>query len=244
MKQRFFWAFLCILVASPLAAAFFADLEGGLASNLYNDIQIPGTASGTRFSLTDDFAVDNTLFWRARVGWQGEKHALWLLAAPLRFSAAGVAAADINYNGETFTAGTLLSGRYRFDSYRLSYRYELVAKGALRFGLGLTAKIRDASILIEGGGQRAEKSNTGFVPLFNFRLVWDFAGPFSLLFEGDALAAPQGRAEDVLLAVQYRLDDMLAFRLGYRIVEGGADGDEVYNFTLVQYLSAGAVFSF
>jgi hypothetical protein len=32
--------------------------------------------------------------------------------------------------------------------------------------------------------------------------------------------------------------------LGYRFVEGGADNDEVYNFALINYASAGVVVSF
>ena len=50
---------------------------------------------------------------------------------------------------------------------------------------------------------------------------------------GDALAAPQGRAEDVLLAPYVDLSERVRFRIGYRLLEGGADNDEVYNFALV-----------
>ena len=65
-----------------------------------------------------------------------------------------------------------------------------------------------------------------------------------ILFEGDALAAPQGRAEDVLLAGTYKFSDHFLFRLGYRILEGGADNDEVYNFALFHYASAGLTYTF
>ena len=65
-----------------------------------------------------------------------------------------------------------------------------------------------------------------------------------VLFEGDALAAPQGRAEDVLLAGIYKFSDHIMVRLGYRILEGGADNDEVYNFALFHYASAGFTLSF
>jgi hypothetical protein len=65
-----------------------------------------------------------------------------------------------------------------------------------------------------------------------------------ILFEGDALGAKQGRAEDVLLAGTYKFSDHFRIRLGYRILEGGADGAEVYNFALFHYASAGIVYSF
>ena len=229
------------LPAAAVRAGFFLDLEGGLANNLYNDIRVPGD-TGTRFSLTDDFSVDNTLFWRARLGWEGGRHSISLLAAPLRFTASGDAPEDIVFTDRTFPAGESLSAGYRFDSYRATYRYRLVQTRALDFGLGLTGKVRDAAIRLSGDGRRAEKTNVGFVPLVNFRLEWRFARPLSLLLEGDALAAPQGRAEDVLLALQYRVRENLSARLGYRILEGGADNDRVYNFSAVGYFGLGLTY--
>ena len=62
--------------------------------------------------------------------------------------------------------------------------------------------------------------------------------------DGDALAAPQGRAEDVLIAATYEVSDNLAIRAGYRILEGGADNDEVYNFALFNYASVGVTYTF
>jgi hypothetical protein len=68
-----------------------------------------------------------------------------------------------------------------------------------QWGIGATAKIRDASIVIESENQRAEKTNVGFVPLINFMAEWIVKERLSVILTGDALVAPQGRAEDVLL---------------------------------------------
>ena len=114
----------------------------------------------------------------------------------------------------------------------------------LKIGVGLTAKIRDAGIRIEGGGQESEKTNVGFVPIINFLVDWRFSPAWSLLLEGDALAAPQGRAEDVFLGLVYRTGAHWSFRAGYRILEGGSDVEEVYNFALVNYLALGAAYRF
>lgn len=47
----------------------------------------------------------------------------------------------------------------------------------------------------------------------------------------DALAAPQGRAEDIALLGTYRLGERYELRGGYRTVEGGSEGGGgVYNF--------------
>src|SRR4030042_2708404 len=59
----------------------------------------------------------------------------------------------IEYNGVRFPANTPLDSIYRFNSYRLSWRYGIKEGKQLRIGIGLTAKIRDAFIEISGGGQ-------------------------------------------------------------------------------------------
>jgi hypothetical protein len=59
------------------------------------------------------------------------------------------------------------------------------------------------------------------------------------LLDADALAAPQGRAEDVFLALTWALRDGLELRAGYRTPEGGADNDEVYSFAWLHYAVVG-----
>ena len=53
------------------------------------------------------------------------------------------------------------------------------------------------------------------------------------------LAAPQGRAEDVSLKAVVRLTDAVDLDLGYRLLEGGADNDEVYTFAFFHYAVVG-----
>jgi hypothetical protein len=126
----------------------------------------------------------------------------------------------------------------------VTYRYDFYRREKLRLGIGFTGKIRDAAISIEGGDQRSEKTNTGFVPLINFRAQWTISPCFGLILDGDALAAPQGRAEDVLVALTASTSKNLHLKIGYRLLEGGADNDEVYTFALVHYLVIGTVWRF
>jgi len=237
--------FLLVGFQTPTVwAGWSIDLESGAAFNGYNDVRIPGN-TGTDISLTEDLRAKGSAFVRVRLSKDlGERHRLSLLVAPLTFKASGTVDRDIDFNGVRFLAGTKLSSTYRFDSYRATYRYTLITTGTLRAGIGVTAKIRDAAIRIDNDSRSAEKANTGFVPLINFAVEWRFGSKSGLMFEGDALAAPQGRAEDVLLALYAEPVDGARFRLGYRILEGGADNDEVYTFALVHYLSFGASWSF
>jgi hypothetical protein len=247
MINRMFSAFimaLFLIVASEAYAEWSIDFETGAVFSGYNDVQIP-KETGTRFSLTEDLETDPDYFFRLRMTYSfNDKHYVSAFAAPLRLDASGEVDQLIRFNEVEFAPNAPLKARYRFDSYRLTYRYDFHRKEKLRIGLGFTAKIRDASISLEDDEKRTEKKNTGFVPLLNFKVDWTFAKRFGLLVEGDALAGPQGRAEDVLFALCYTLNKNVTLKLGYRLLEGGADVDEVYNFTLVNYVAVGSMVTF
>ena len=242
---RFVLAVLLLSVAAETAKADWSvDIESGLAYSGYNDIRIPGNA-GTGISLSEDLDAQSTGFARLRLAIDlGDRHQLSFLIAPLRFESSGTVDRDVDFNGVRFDADIPLRSVYRFDSYRVTYHYTWLSKKRFRAGIGFTGKVRDAAISIDNGSVSSEKANTGFVPLINFAFDWRFASKMGLIFEGDALAAPQGRAEDVLLGIYSNPTSQMRLRLGYRVLEGGADNDEVYTFALVHYLSAGVTWSF
>ncbi len=220
------------------------DLESGYVFSGYNDVRIPGD-TGTQISLSEELDTDPTFFVRGRIGYSiRDRHTITVLIAPLRVTAAGMVNRTVAFDGEEFSPDVPLESRYRFDSYRLTYRFDFYRTDKLRGGLGGTAKIRDASISLEGEGKKAEKKNTGFVPLLNFRIQWFLRPNLSLTLDGDALAAPQGRAEDVSITVQYNVNRHIGLKTGYRVLEGGVDVDEVYNFTLLHYVLLGAIITF
>lgn len=235
---------LGIGIASLALAQSELDLEAGYVIPGYIDVAIPGD-SGTRFSLTDDLDAEETTAFRLRFGRViSGKHWMAVLVAPLTMQSDGTLDEKVDFNGTTFPEGTPVDATYRFDSYRLIYRYEIHKSDKVQFCLGGALNVRDAAIQLKGGGLESEKENTGVVPLLSFRLAWTPVQRLSLLVDGEALAAPQGRAEDVLFAVQYEVNPRLALKTGYRILEGGADNDEVYTFSLFHYIIVGAVLTF
>lgn len=229
---------------TTLKAQVSLDIESGLVSTGYNDVRIPGN-SGTFISLKDDLKPSSDIFYRIKLNYTfSSSHTLSLLYAPLTVKSEGRIPNAVHFAGQTFPANKDINGTYKFNSYRLTYRYDFVQNPNIEFGLGFTAKIRDAGISLSSQAIYAEKFNVGFVPIINFRLLWHVNNNFGFLFEGDALAAKQGRAVDVLLAASYKLSNKINLKAGYRILEGGADNDEVYNFALLHYLSAGVSFTF
>ncbi len=239
-----FITFIFLGWAPSLKAQANIDLETGYAFTGYNAVRIPGD-QGTLFSLKEDLIPKAELFYRIRLNYTiKSRHTLSLLYAPLETTSEGTVANDIFFEGVLFPANTELVGTYKFNSYRLTYRYTIVQKPRFEFGLGLTAKIRDAKIALSSPGLISEKTNVGFVPIINFRLLWKIDHKFGLLLDGDALAAPQGRAEDVMIAATYRFSDNFGIRAGYRLLEGGAENDEVLNFALFHYASVGLSYTF
>jgi len=138
-----------------------------------------------------------------------------------------------------FAAGSRVESTFRFNSYRAGYRYLLCDSQRFRLGAGGCVKVRDAAIELRDAASSSEKTDLGFVPLLSLSAAWVVRPGIRLLAELDGLAAPQGRAEDLLLAVEAQINDMVSAYAGYRLLEGGADNDEVYTFSLFQYAVAG-----
>lgn len=239
-------AFLAAWAGSAVARAeqLEVSLEAGGVVASRNDVRIPGS-DGTRLSLSDELSSPAAPAFRVRAGVRlNERHLITALYAPLQLEARGSVGRELAFAGQTFAPGTPLYAVYRFDSYRLTYRYSFVRDPHWELAAGFTGKIRDAEVSLYGDGA-ARKTNTGFVPLLNLHAEWrPGGGSYGLLLDADALAAPQGRAEDVLLAVTWAVRPDVVLRLGYRTLEGGADNDEVFSFAWLHYAVLGADLAF
>jgi hypothetical protein len=169
---------------------------------------------------------------------------LSVLIAPLTLKGTGSVDREVVFEGESFAPNVTLNTVYKFNSYRLTYEHFWFVGDKVRLGLGASAKIRDAAISIADSSKISEKTDLGFVPLIKFSFLWRFVDPVSLILDGDALGAPQGRAADISLSLQGNVGDQLALKAGYRVLEGGSDVEQVYSFTWVNYLFGGFVFRF
>ncbi len=220
------------------ASSTFASIEGGPVWQTRNDQAIPGVG-GTRFSLSD---IDTGPFanYRIYLGHRWDRHEVRALYAPLSIGLNTSLTSPVSFMGSTFAAGTPTEAFYKFNSYRLTYTYLYDPVGAWNFGLGFTAKIRDAEVRLTQGALVQSKKNVGFVPLLHFRASRSLNTDWGFRFDLDGLAAPQGRAFDAAFFIERKIPDsrFTAFG-GYRTVEGGADNDEVYNFAWLHFLSLG-----
>lgn len=236
---------LLLALAPALARAENAlhpvlDLETGAVWASRNDVQVPGS-TGTRFTMANggDFQLGTAPFVRVKAGATTGRHSLFATFAPLRLRGDGSSSASILFRNLQFTAGGDARALYRLDTYRLTYRYALVASPSLDLAVGATALLRDAEIRLSQPGQSTSERSTALMPLFSFRLAWRMGGgPFALSVDGDAIAAQKERTEDVAVALEFTTGD-LTFRGGYRLVEGGTDSGKVYDFAWLNHVVAG-----
>jgi hypothetical protein len=166
------------------------------------------------------------------------RHEFRLLYAPLKVEVNGRLNQSTNFNGTTFSPGDVRA-LYKFNSYRLTYAYELKPIGEWILKLGGTAKIRDAEVALTQGNLTSSKKNVGFVTLLNFQAMRKLSEATKFRFDFDGLAAPQGRAFDVALFLERELLAHYSLLGGYRMVEGGADNEKVYNMAWFHYATIG-----
>ena len=224
---------------------FTAQLEFGPVWQGRNIVQIPNDQNGTRFSLVDMVgrgpypAVRLYLTWRI-----SPRHDLRLLLAPLSYTETGIFFSPVSFAGQNYSPGQATDATYKFNSWRLTYRYKFHAGEKWNWWIGFTAKIRDAKIRLEQNSISSEKNDLGFVPLLHIRGEYALSDQLWLLLDVDALAGGPGRAEDGTLQIGYTFSDNWSLSFGYRTVEGGADVEEVYNFAWFHYLIISTNFSF
>ena len=70
--------------------------------------------------------------------------------------------------GGAFAAGEAAEATYRFNSWRVSYRYQFRDTERWQLWVGVTAKVRDAKIELRQGDTSSQDDDLGFVPLAHF----------------------------------------------------------------------------
>jgi hypothetical protein len=227
------------------ARGFALEVEAGPVWQGMNDVEIPNDGTATRIAVEELIGRGPSFSYRIYLSYDfNEKHGLRLLFAPLTIEGDGTPTEEIRFDGETFPPDVVTRASYKFNSYRLMYRYCFHNGERWRWHVGFTAKIRDAEVIVSQASNEASYDNVGFVPLLHLAGEWKMTERWSTILDADALAAPQGRAEDVAFKIGYRFGGGWSAAGGYRMVEGGADNDKVYTFAWLHYAVASVRYDF
>ena len=241
-QSRYWILFICLNSNLYTNAQTFVNLESGALFTDVNDIR-NGT-TGTLFSLKNDFQTPVSPFLRLRIGFlTDEKNHFSILYAPLKIVETGTLANDILFDGNNFKANMPIEAVYMFNSYRFTYNRRIISKDNFNFGLGLSAKIRDAGVSLKNSELFKENFNVGFAPLINLIANWDISQKMGVNFFGEGIAASKGRAIDISLSGRYTFSESLQGNFGYRLLEGGANGTERYNFIQLHFIFASLNYS-
>lgn len=231
--QVFLFAMMMISFSQGAFSSTSVNLELGQATSVYNKVKINGE-EGTLFNLAP--ALDSTMYYRLSLIKKFDSpHGFRLLYAPLKFTGDKRYSRNINFNGVNFPSGKKTEAEYQFNSYRGTYFYELISDTNFLLRLGGTVKIRDASIELKQDDRKKAKKNTGVVPLIYLYSQYKWSNGFVATFDFDGLMAPQGRAFDIALMGGYQFSPSVSLHLGSRMLEGGADNENVYNFSQINY---------
>jgi hypothetical protein len=229
---------------SPAGAfedGYHLEIEAGGAWQSRNNAQSPTSTGsffpqGTRFSLIDLQGTEPNPYFRLSAGYSwGGRHQVHMLYAPLSITGTGSFAVSVAFQGANFAPNTATEGRYRFNSYRIGYRYKFLDRAEWQLWGGLTLKLRDANIALTQGDIKANREDVGIVPLLSFYAQRRLGTQWAAILDVEGLAAPQGRALDAAIKFRRQLSAKAGVSLGYRMLEGGADNDKVYTFAWLNY---------
>ncbi len=223
---------------------FALDLESGLVvSSPYNEIRVPGN-SGTTFDLAKDLQTKPAFFYRVRASYTfAKRHTVSVLAAPLTVKSTGSLPRNVTYDGQVFPSNQPTEGFFTFNTYRLTYRYGIVNTNRFRLGAGLTGLLRDATVRLKTESQSATFDNVGVVPLLHYNFWWNPTRRLLILSEADGSYSKFGQAFDVFAGLGYQFRPELAIKAGYRVIQGGTNGDEAYTSTWLNFASVGLLFT-
>ena len=239
---------ICVAVQSVSAqnmSGFLIELEAGPVWQSRNDVQIPNTDAGTRFSLVDLTGKGPVPAVRFYLTWNiTTRHSFRGLMAPLAYTKTGSFTYPVNFAGKSYVPFNPVDAIYKFNSWRLSYRFRLLDREPMKLSVGLTAKIRDAKIELTQGSTTSNDTDVGFVPLVYLGADWRLSGKWHLFFDLDGLAGGPGRAFDIALKLHHSINDHWGLSTGYRTLEGGTDVGSVYNFTWLHYAVVSGIYRF
>lgn len=230
------------------SCALAGDLDIRLESGAFwfnrNDARIPGDA-GTRFNLLNLTGKGPNPYIRLDATYDfSESHALRLTFAPLKVEGTGKLSEDVIFEGELFSADRPASGKYKFNTYRLTYRWSFYNRERWRWGLGAALLVRDAEIALKQEDKSQSKDDLGLVPLLHLHGEYRLNDQTFVILDLEGAWSPMGRAVDAALTARHNFDSGWYLEAGYRTLEGGADNDKVYTFAWLHYLQAAIGYRF
>ena len=168
---------------------------------------------------------------RFEVNWaMNQKHGIRVLLAPLSYTEKATFDQPVRFAGESFNSDQAVDATYKFNSWRVGYHYSLMQSDAGSLRIGATLKVRDAEIRLKQGNTESYDDDVGVVPLLYLAGTYRLSNRWTIRADFDGLAGGPGRAIDLGVALDFRVAKQWQIGAEVRVLDGGADTDDVYNF--------------
>ncbi len=145
--------------------------------SISGDIKLDGDGlDGTRLDLEDDLGIDNEYYPVGEIFIGGGNHHLSFSFYRADYDGTNTLTQDINFGGETFTAGDRVKSSLEYDVYDLTYQYDLLdLENVLAgFSLGLVGRVQvfdlEAEIQSKTLNQSEKEDYTVPVPMLGVNL--------------------------------------------------------------------------
>jgi len=206
---------LCLSVLTLMATALPAQgFEAGVRAyywfpSLDGDIKYSDNSlAGTKLDLEDDLGFDDEYYPFGEIFLGLGDHHLSFSFYRADYDGRETLDQDINFGGETFTAGDRIKSSLDYDVYDLTYQYDVLdLENVLAgFSLGLVGRVRvldlEAEIRSETTGQSEKEDYTLPVPMLglNFHL-----GILADILEARILATGMGYWDGYMVDAQAEL---------------------------------------
>ena len=224
---------MALTMQSVSASERSVDLQLSVGSSWQqsNDVQIPNNDTSTRFSLEEAVGKGPVTFARLEAKWSiNNKHGVRVLLAPFEYTESATFDETVRFAGESYNTSEPVDATYRFNSWRVGYYYTLKNTGTRSFRVGATLKVRDAEIRLSQSAATSFDDDVGLVPLLYAAGEYRLTDRWTLAADLDGLAGGPGRAIDAGVALHYKLASRWQIGVEARVLDGGADTDDVYNF--------------
>ena len=240
-RFRCLWVYLVFALSvavQALAGDINLEVESGAVWFSRNDTRIPGD-TGTEFDMLDLTGSGPEPYIRLYGTYAfNDRHALRVTIAPLEIEGTGTLKETTTFKDDVFAPNVPTKGTYKFNTYRLTYRWTFYDTARWRLGVGAVALVRDAEITLEQGSKKQSRDDLGIVPLLHLYGAYRFTDQLSLILDVEGAASSPGRAIDAALKACYEFDSNWYVSAGYRTLEGGSDNDDVYTFAWLHYALA------
>ncbi|MDX8405651.1 MAG: hypothetical protein R8K50_05805, partial [Mariprofundus sp.] len=128
---------------------------------------------GTSLDIKKDLNLQNSTQAFGEVTINLGDSSFFLGFTPMDYSGNSTLTQNINYNGQTYTAGTAISSSFKADIFDVGYTYYLInmddMPSRLQLGFETAVKTINAKTSISGGGITSSKSVTVPIPTAGLR---------------------------------------------------------------------------